>query len=87
MKYQSPFAVAILLIAAIGTVYFVVRRLRESAQGRGVLDDAERAGLLSTDLRERWDRDRRNFLLIVVAIAALTALLIWIVNREMSPWS
>ena len=61
MLYNSPFAVAVLLIALVFGIAGAIRHYLRTGANRPDLDRAEREGRLSPIVREIWERDRKAF--------------------------
>ena len=85
MLYNSPLAVAALLLALLVGLYGAVRFYLQSGRDKKDLDRAEEEGRLSPVIREIWESDRRAFGYAVLGLVVFFAWLLWAVDHDLGP--
>ena len=83
--YNSPVAVAILVIVLVVVLFGAVRYWLRSGDDQDLLDQAEEEGRLSPVVREIWESNRREYALTLLGIALFLALLMWVVDQDLKP--
>ena len=83
--YNSPVAVAILVIVLVVVLFGAVRYWLRSGDDQDLLDQAEEEGRLSPVVREIWESNRGEYALTLLGIALFLALLMWVVDQDLKP--